>query len=350
MTIQQRKDDHIRINLEEDVGFLQLTNGLERFQFVHQALPEINLAHVDTGVTLFNKHLAAPILVSSMTGGTDKALKINRHLAEAAEACNFAMGVGSQRASIVNEDSADTFRVRDIAPQLLLFANVGAVQLNYEFSVEHCRRAIDMIEADALILHLNPLQEVFQANGDVNWAGIADKIHQVCHRLSVPVIVKEVGWGISREVAHSLIEAGVGAIDVAGAGGTSWSQVEMYRAPTQRLRRLATVFRDWGLPTAESLQLVRRAREEVGAESLALFASGGIRNGLEIAKCVALGASLVGLASPFLRGATKSTQAVIDEMQMLEEELQIAMFCTGSATLEKLRRPGLLVDRSHKLE
>ncbi|MEM7131705.1 MAG: type 2 isopentenyl-diphosphate Delta-isomerase [Chloroflexota bacterium] len=347
MTIQQRKDDHIRINLEEDVGFLQLTTGLERVHFVHQALPEVNMSDIDISLNLFGKHVAAPILVSSMTGGTDKALQINRHLAEAAEACQLAMGVGSQRASLMNPDSADSFRVRSVAPSLLLFANIGAVQLNYGFHLDHCIRAVEMIEADGLILHLNPLQEVFQVDGDLNWAGLLEKIHEICYTLSVPIIVKEVGWGISREVAEGLMDAGVSAIDVAGAGGTSWSQVEMYRAPTERLQRLGHIFRDWGISTVESLRTVVQVRQQKHQPNLSVFASGGIRNGLDIAKCVALGASLVGLASPFLRPAVESSDAVVAEMELLTEELQIAMFCTGSSSLKQLRRPHLykLVDR-----
>lgn len=345
MTINQRKDDHIRINLEEDVGFLELTVGLEKYCLVHQALPELDIAQVDTTLTLFGKKVAAPILVSSMTGGTDQAQKININLAAAAEACGFAMGVGSQRASIENGDTSSTFRVRSVAPTILLFANIGAVQLNYGYGVDECRRAVEMIEADALILHLNPMQEIFQIGGDVNWAGLSEKIAAVCDKLDVPVIVKEVGWGISSSCAKMLIDAGVRAIDVAGGGGTSWSQVEMYRAPTERHQRLARVFRDWGIPTTDSLNLMRQLRTELGID-LHLFASGGIRNGLEIAKCVALGADLVGLASPFLKPAVTSQDAVVHEMEQLSEELRIAMFCSGAGAIEALRHPERLVDLS----
>lgn len=341
MSIHQRKDDHIRINLEEDVGFLKLTTGLERMRFTHQALPEMNLSEVDPSVTLFGKVLSAPIMISSMTGGTEQGLTINRNLAAAAQARNIAMGVGSQRASIVDENSAETFQVRSIAPDILLFANIGAVQLNYGFDLDQCKRAVEMIEADALILHLNPLQELFQTDGDLNWRGLAKKIQAVCTGLDIPIIIKEVGWGISKDVATILVEAGVSAIDVAGAGGTSWSQVEMLRAPTERLRRLGQVFRDWGIPTAESLLAVREVREQYPQESLSIFASGGIRDGLEISKCVALGADLVGMAGPFLKPAVESAEAVCEEIDLLMDEMQIAMFCTGSMTLDDLRRPGL---------
>ncbi len=342
MSIDQRKADHIRINLEEDVAFPTLTTGLERFHFTHQALPELNLQEIDTHVELFGKRLTAPILVSSMTGGTADAARINQNLAEAAEHQGLAMGVGSQRAGLEHQEKSNTFRVRAVAPSVLLFANLGAVQLNYGYGVDACRRAVEMIEADALILHLNPLQEVVQAGGDTNWRGLLSKIAEVCRRLSTPVIVKEVGWGISTEAARRLIEAGVSAIDVAGAGGTSWSQVEMHRAPTERLRRLAAAFGDWGIPTAESLQMVAQVRHEAQRPDLAIFASGGIRSGLDIAKCAALGAELVGLASPFLKRAVVSAEAVCEEMDLLATEVQIAMLCSGCATLHALRRPGVL--------
>ena len=343
MSIDQRKADHIRINLEEDVRFPSLTTGLERYRFVHEALPELDLREVDTSVTLFGKRLAAPILVSSMTGGTVEAQRINRNLAEAVQAQRLAMGLGSQRAGLEQDETAATFRVRDVAPDALLFANLGAVQLNYGYGVDHCRRAVEMIEADALILHLNPLQEAVQPEGDVNWRGLLPKIEQVCRMLPAPVIVKEVGWGISANTARRLIEAGVSTIDVAGAGGTSWSQVEMHRAPTERLRRLAAAFADWGIPTAESLLTVRQLCAEMDRPGLPIFASGGIRSGQDVAKCVALGADLVGLASPFLKRAVDSSEAVVEEMETLSAELRIVLFCTGSDRLAQLRRPGLLV-------
>jgi isopentenyl-diphosphate Delta-isomerase len=342
VTIDQRKADHIRINLEEDVQFPTLTTGLERYRFVHQALPELNLADVDTQVTVFNKRIAAPILVSSMTGGTAQAESINRNLAEAAQARGLAMGLGSQRAGLEFEETSATFRVRDVAPNILLLANLGAIQLNYSYTVDQCQRAVEMIEADALILHLNPLQEVLQAEGDLNWRGLLAKIEAVCRTLPVPVVAKEVGWGISAESARALYNAGISAIDVAGSGGTSWSQVEMHRAPTARLRRLAAAFSSWGIPTAESLREVYTVRKSMGLEHLPIFASGGIRTGLDIGKCVALGAELVGLASPFLKQAVESAEAVAKEMEILETELRIAMFCSAAGDITALRQPGVL--------
>jgi isopentenyl-diphosphate Delta-isomerase len=342
---ERRKDDHIRINLEEDVRFPHLTTGFERYRLVHQALPELDLTEVDTRVSLFGKTLSAPVLVSSMTGGTQQAGQINRNLAIAAQERGLAMGVGSQRTAIETVETQATFRIRDVAPDILLLANLGAAQLNYGYSVEECRRAVEMIEADALILHLNPLQEVLQAEGDTDWRGLAAKIAHVCSRLSVPVVVKEVGWGMSSRAALMAMEAGVQAIDVAGAGGTSWSEVEMHRAPTERLRRLARAFCDWGIPTAESLQAVQRVRAETGRTNVHIFASGGVRSGQDVAKAVALGAELVGLASPFLRKAVQSAEAVADEMEILADELRIAMFCCGANSLAGLREPGVLLSK-----
>jgi len=335
---ESRKADHLRINLEEDVRFPQLTNGLERYRFVHAALPELDLEEVDLTSVLFGKSLALPILISSMTGGTEQAGRINRALAEAAQACGLAMGLGSQRVALEAAHTAETFRVRAVAPDILLFANLGAVQLNYGYTVDHCRRAVEMIEADALILHLNPLQEAIQAGGNWNWRGLLAKIEQVCRALPVPVVAKEVGWGISGEMARRLVEAGIAAIDVAGAGGTSWSQVEMHRAPTAARRRLAAAFADWGIPTAEALRQVRAS-----APDLPLIASGGIRTGIEIAKCLALGADAAGLAGPFLKAAAISAEAVVAEAEALAAELRVACFCAGARTIADLRAPGRLV-------
>jgi isopentenyl-diphosphate delta-isomerase len=333
-----RKADHIRINLEEDVQFPRLTTGLERYRFVHQALPELDLAAIDTSSPLLGKTLAAPLLISSMTGGTEQAERINRNLAIAAQASGIAMGLGSQRTGLEVAATARSFRVRSDAPDILLLANLGAVQLNKGYGVDHCRRAVEMIQADALILHLNPLQEVLQADGDWHWAGLLDKVEAVCRGVGVPVVVKEVGWGISADLARRLADAGVAVIDVAGAGGTSWSEVEYHRAPTERLRRLARAFADWGICTAESLVMVGQATPH-----LPRIASGGIRDGIDVAKCLALGASAAGLASPFLKAAVVSAEAVVDNIDFLAEELRIAMFCAGAADVAALREPGRLV-------
>ena len=273
--LEQRKSDHIRINLDENVDS-GLTTGLERYRFVHQAVPELDLARVNTATSLLGKSLHAPLLISSMTGGTGRAQEINRRLARAAQAHGVAMGVGSQRAGLLRPELADSFRVRDVAPDILLLANLGAVQLNYGYDVEHCREAVEMIGADALILHLNPLQEAVQPEGNTNFSGLLNKIEIVCKTLGAPVIAKEVGWGISEQAARQLAEAGVAAIDVAGGGGTSWSEVEKHRTPTAAQRRIAGRFRAWGIPTAESILMAKR-----GAPKLPIFASGGLRDGVD---------------------------------------------------------------------
>lgn len=336
-----RKSEHIRINLEEDVSFPNLTTGLEKFHFVHQALPELDLDDIDFSTPLFEKRLTAPLLISSMTGGGPEAERINLRLAEAAEAAGIAMGLGSQRVALEDETKVRSFQVRRVAPSILLFANLGVAQLNKGYTVDHCLRSVEMVEANALILHLNPLQEVLQAGGDVHWAGLAAKIEAVCRALPVPVIVKEVGWGISPRTARLLADAGVAAIDVAGSGGTSWAEVEYHRTDDLLLRRLARTFVDWGIPTADTLLLVREAVPE-----MTLFASGGLRTGLDVAKCIALGADLAGLAAPFLKAAAISADAVLSEIDALKTEFAVSMFLAGAENIAALREPGRLVMES----
>jgi isopentenyl-diphosphate delta-isomerase len=334
--IERRKADHIRINLEENVQFPRLTTGLERYRFMHRAVPELDLAEIDTSLTFLGKRLQAPLLISSMTGGTSLANPLNMVLAEAAQAHGIAMGLGSQRAAIVHEDLAESFKVRRVAPNILLFANVGAVQLNYGFGVDHYRRAVDMAEADALILHFNALQEAVQPEGDGNFKDLLPKVAHLCRSIGVPVIAKEVGWGFSAEDARRLAEAGVAAIDVAGAGGTSWSEVEYHRAPTAFHARVARAFADWGISTAESITLVRQA-----APNLPIIASGGLRDGIDVAKCIALGAQLCGLAGPFLKAAAQSLEATDELIRELKTQLRITMFVAGAADIPALQRTPL---------
>jgi isopentenyl-diphosphate delta-isomerase len=331
----ERKADHIRINLEEDVRS-GLKTGLDRLRFNHNPIPELNLSEVDASQLFLKKPLAAPILISSMTGGTDEAAEINRKLAEAAQATGVAMGLGSQRAAIEDPRLAPSFQVRAKAPDILLIANLGAVQLNYGYTIDHCLRAVEMIEADALFLHLNALQEALQPEGDVNFSGLLKKIETVCRKLEVPVIAKEVGWGIPGSAARSLVDAGVRAIDVAGAGGTSWSQVEMHRARNPRQAALAARFIDWGIPTVDAIVEVRATLPAVP-----LIASGGLRRGLDIAKCLALGANVGGMASPFLKAAATSVEAVVEAIELAADEIRIAMFATGSKTLSDLQETPL---------
>ena len=325
-----RKADHIRINLEEDVRS-GLTNGLERFHFLHEALPEFSLDAIDLSTELFGRRLRGPILISSITGGTEEAGEINRTLAMAAQEMGIAMGLGSQRAAIEHPETAKTFQVRKVAPDILLFANLGAIQLNYGYGLSECQRAVEMVEADALYLHLNALQEAVQPEGDTNFDGLLPKIEAVCQALPVPVIAKEVGWGISGQTAQKLINAGISGIDVAGAGGTSWTRVEMYRAQTPKQSLLAATFLDWGIPTADSILQVKQATPEIP-----IIASGGLRTGLDIAKCLALGAVLGGMAGPFLKAAAQSVEETILAIQGIQREVQVTMFAAGAANLDQL--------------
>lgn len=330
--ISTRKTDHIQINLNSDVKS-GLSTGLERFHLIPRALPELDLEAVDCSSTIFGKQLNSPILISSMTGGTNEAESINMTLAEAAQVTGIALAVGSQRIAIEDPSLARSFQVRHVAPDILLLANLGAVQLNYGFDVSTCQRAVEMIGADALVLHLNALQEAVQPEGDTHFAGLLSKIETVCKTIDVPVIAKEVGWGFSRHDVQLLISAGVAGIDVAGAGGTSWTQVEMLRARSDSHTRIAQAFKYWGIPTADAIENVYSASPE-----LIIIASGGLRSGVDITKCLALGAKLGGIASPFLKTAVKSLDATIELIGEFQKVIQICLFATGSANLSELNR------------
>jgi isopentenyl-diphosphate delta-isomerase len=334
---QARKADHLRVCLEEDVQFRATQSGLERYRFRHCCLPELSFDDIDLTTLFLGKTLAAPLLISSMTGGTEQAQLINFRLAAAAQAHGLAMGVGSQRVAIEHPAVATTFAIRSVAPDALLFANLGAVQLNYQYGLDECRKIVDLLAADALILHLNVLQECVQTTGDRNFRGLLDKIAQLCDVLPVPVIAKEVGNGISGPMAQKLMAVGVAAIDVAGAGGTSWAKVEGQRAKDLRQRRLGQTFADWGIPTAECITSVRAI-----APTVPLIASGGLRNGLDAAKAIALGADLAGMALPFLQAANESEAAVHELIDWLKAELTIALFCTGNANLQALKQSQVL--------
>jgi isopentenyl-diphosphate delta-isomerase len=330
--IHWRKDDHLRICVEHTVRPPQTLTGLERYRFIHQALPGISLQAVDLDVTFLGHDLRAPLIISAMTGGTAGARAINRRLAAAAQELGLGMGVGSQRAAIEDATWAETYRVRDLAPDILLMSNLGAVQLAAGYGAAECQRAVDMIEADALVLHLNPLQEALQPEGDTDFFELLPKIERVCRALSVPVIVKEVGSGLSARVARRLADAGVRAIDVAGAGGTSWSEVERFRAPAPRDSAVAAQFAHWGIPTADAVRAVRAALPDTP-----LVASGGIETGIDAAKCVALGADLVGIALPLLRPAMRSSSHVVEALAVIIRVLRVAMFCVGAKDLAALR-------------
>jgi isopentenyl-diphosphate delta-isomerase len=333
---QQRKKEHLELCLDtQDVTGASGT-GLDRYRFVHNALPELDIDEIDLTTVFLGKPLKAPILISSMTGGFDLARKVNRNLAAAAQELGLAMGVGSQRVAIEEPSVADSFQVRDVAPNILLLSNLGAVQLNYGYTVEHCRRAIEMIQADGLILHLNVLQEAVQPEGNRNFKGLSQKISAVCRELKFPVVAKEVGSGISADVAIRLKDAGVRAIDVAGRGGTSWYAVEAKRA-VGRGKRAETTFLEWGIPTEEALVTVRQA-----VPQLEIIASGGIRTGLDIAKCIALGADITALGQPLLAAALESTAKLVEFLSAIIYEIKVAMLCVGARNLTALKKTPLL--------
>lgn len=333
----QRKLEHLRISLERDVESEGVSTGFERYRLVHEALPDLDLDAVDTTATFLGHRLDGPLIISAMTGGTSAAGVINRRLAEAAEEAGVALALGSQRAAIEDPGLAATYQVRRLAPSVPLLANLGAIQLNHGYGLDECRRAVEMVEANMLVLHLNPLQEALQTDGNTHFAGLLGRIESVCTRLEVPVIVKEVGWGLSEHAARQLAGAGVAAIDVAGAGGSSWSRVEMYRAASEHQRRLAEAFATWGIPTAESLLLAQR-----GASGIPVVASGGIRDGIEMAKAMAMGAALCGVARPFLRAANDSTAAVLALIRVLLEQLRTSMFTVGAGDIPSLRQMGVV--------
>jgi len=335
-TTRSRKADHIRINLEEDVSGKGVETGLSAYRFEHVALPEIDLDDIDTTTSFLGRLLSLPLLISSMTGGVDEAGRINRNLARAAQACGVAMGLGSGRVVLEDKAARMSFLVRREAPDVLLLANLGAVQLSYGYDARRCLDLVRSLDVDALILHLNPLQEAVQAEGNTRFAGLLERIATVCAALSVPVVVKEVGWGLSPDLVVKLGQAGVAAVDVAGAGGTSWSEVERLRGDDEQ-SAVAAAFAGWGIPTADALVAARAA-----VPTLPLIASGGIRDGVEVAKCLALGADIVGLASPLLKAAARSSDEAERALRILGAQLRVAMFCTGSADIAALQQGGCL--------
>ncbi|UTR12545.1 type 2 isopentenyl-diphosphate Delta-isomerase [Evansella sp. LMS18] len=331
-SIEQRKSEHIKIALNEKVTGESISTGFDSLMFIHNALPEINFDDISLETTFLGFDCKTPFLISSMTGGTALAEKINRNLAEAAEMRGWALALGSTRALLDSDGHSSSFLMRKYAPSVPIIANLGAVQFNYGYGVEECRKIIEITESDMLVLHLNSIQEVIQDNGDTNFKGILKKIEQLCSTLEVPVGVKEVGWGIDGETAKKLMEAGVSFIDVAGAGGTSWSQVEKFRSKDPVRQAAAEAFSEWGIPTVES---IRQVREEAG--DYPLIASGGMRTGLDGAKAIALGADMAGFGRSILKEATESPEDVLNVMKIREMELRMAMFGIGAETIRELK-------------
>lgn len=324
---RDRKAEHIRLAL--DARTQGDRSYFDDWTFGHEALPELDLAEIDTSIDFLGKRLRAPLLVSCMTGGTDEATPINRRLAEAAERTGVAVGVGSQRKTVEEGTHAASFEVREAAPSVPLLANLGAVQLNYGFGLAECREAVEMIGADALALHLNPLQEAIQPEGQTDFSGLLAKLAQIAAGLPVPVIAKEIGCGLSAATARALAGAGIRILDTAGVGGTSWARIEGRRAGDVALGEL---FAGWGIPTPDSILQV------ASVPGVTVIGSGGLRNGLDVAKALALGADLTGMAYPFLRPATESTDAVVRAVERIVHELRVAMFCVGARNVAALQR------------
>jgi len=332
-----RKTDHIKISLEEDIEIG--SNGFGDIHLVHNALPELDFSNIDLSTTFLGKKLEYPIIIEAMTGGTEQAKKINKALAEVAEEMGIGIGVGSQRPAIEDDSVADTFSVvKDAAPNAFKIGNIGAVQFNYGVGVADCKKAVEMIDADALAIHLNALQEVIQPEGDTDFSDLLEKIEEASSKLKKPIIVKEVGCGISRAIGEKLMTAGVSCIDVGGYGGTSWGLIEGKRnAPKSREARLAETFSGWGIPTAISLLELREL-------DIPKIASGGIRDGIEAAKAIALGADVVGMALPLLKaldiGGKKAVKQVLEEFIF---ELKTAMFLVGARDVRCLKEKSFKV-------
>ncbi len=328
---EQRKSRHLDVCLHDDVAS-RLDAGWDAVRLHHEALPEIALADVDVSTAFLGHPLRAPLLISSMTGGTARAAQVNRRLACGAEAAGIAFALGSGRAMLEDDALRPTFDVRPAAPNVVLFANLGAVQLNYGVRTDDARRLVDTLQANGLYLHLNPLQEALQPAGDTNFRALEPKIAALCAALDVPVVAKSVGSGIAPSTASRLLECGVAAIDVAGAGGTSWARVEGKRADDPARERIAEAFGDWGYATPRATAAMRRA-----FPLAPLVASGGLRHGVHVAKALALGADLAGIALPFLRAAEESETAVTTLICELVTALRVAVFATGGRTLADLR-------------
>ena len=331
--IRKRKADHIHLALQDQH---QAANsaGFDHIRFEHNCLPELDIADIDCSVQFLGRYCSAPLIIGAMTGGCEQGETINRHLAEAAEQAKIPLAIGSQRAAL---EGGLAQEVRRWAPKATILGNLGGTQLQQQ-GADMAQRAVDSVEANAMMIHLNPLQELVQPDGDRNWHGVLDAIEKCCHSLDVPVIVKEVGMGIGPGAAQRLIDAGVKWIDIAGRGGTSWPSIENARNHQDREQQIAAPFIDWGMDTAKLIPMVRKQSEQIG-----LIASGGLRNGLDIARSLRLGANMTAVAQPFLEPALNSSEAVIEKIDILSEQLRRAMFLTGSRDLKQLQGAPLIL-------
>ena len=339
--ISLKKDRQVTSALS-NIALCSSNSGFDNYRFEHVALPEINFSEIDTSIKFLGRTLNIPIIISSITGGGSKSEKINRSLAGLASDYGVGVAVGSQTCALKNASLEKSFQIRKYAPNTLILANIGATELNYGFSLSDCQRSIDMIDADGLILHLNPLHEVFQQNQTTNFCDLLRKIEKVCTKLDAPIIVKEVGYGISASVAKKLADVGVYAIEVAGAGSISWSQIEKEASRDVVLRAAADSFRDWGNPTTECIESIAK-----NVKNIKIIASGGVNTGVKMAKSIALGADLCGNASTFLQKISESRAECENFMETLKLELKTAMFCTGSKNINQLKRAKILRKSSY---
>ncbi len=337
----KRKAEHIRISLNRNVQARVARTGFGDVSFVHNALPEIDKQEIDLSTSFFGHKFAAPLVAGAITGGTSESTKINANIAQAVEELGLGMGVGSQRAAIEDKKLEKTFSIaRKKAPTAFIIANIGGVQLVNGYGLKEVRKAIEMIDADAVAVHLNALQETVQPEGQINFGGILEKVKDVASKLDKPVIVKETGAGIAAEEAKKLEAVGVKCIDVSGAGGTSWAGVEFYRGERERnnsQRRLADLFWDWGIPTAVSVVEVSQSVK------VPVIASGGIRNGLDAGKALALGASLTSFSQPILKAAVKGVEDIHHRLSSLIEELRNCMFLVGAKSVKELQRSNIVI-------
>lgn len=333
-----RKDQHLDVVLANG-GRHALATGFDDWRFVHEALPDIDHAKIDLGVDFLRYRLRAPFLISAMTGGPARAEAINARLAEAAQHLGIALAVGSQRAALHSDEAVAGLdkALRHRAPDTPILANIGAAQLTRGFGRDEAMRIIDMISADALVVHLNPLQEACQPEGDRDWWGVGAALHALIRDLDVPVIIKETGAGISALTAQKLVAMGAAGIDVAGAGGTNWALVEGARGEGEDAQAHAAAFADWGIPTARAIAEARNA-----LPTTLLIGSGGVRHGVDAAKAIRLGADVVGVAGGVIQAATQSPEAVISHFQTMTRQLRTACFCVNAPSLEHLKRVPLL--------
>ncbi len=333
--IKNRKKEGIEIPLNENVQGRQNSTFLEYVQLIHNALPEIDFDDIDLSTTFLNRSFSAPLIIDSMTGGTDEAFIINKRLGQIADKYGFGMGLGSQRAGLKSEKLVQSYSIaRKVAPNAFLIANIGGAQLSEGLSNSDVNKIIRMIDADALAIHLNPLQELIQPEGEPRFKGILQRISDLVNAVEIPIIVKEVGSGISSEVALKLVNAGVCAINVAGAGGTSWAGIEKIRADKTKSyikSQLGKLFWDWGIPTALSILLISKTVD------IPIIASGGLRNGLEATKCLILGSNMCAMAYPFLKKASESEEELDRFAQLLLSEIKGTMFLTGSSNIKSLK-------------